>query len=51
VAIDVPVQVKVPVQVSLDSIDLQPLIEDLKQAKDGIHAQLEGPLPAAGTTE
>ncbi|MBN1640666.1 MAG: hypothetical protein JXA09_05480 [Anaerolineae bacterium] len=51
VAIDVPVQVKVPVQVSLDSIDLQPLIEDLKQAKDGVHAQLSPPVPAAGTIE
>jgi hypothetical protein len=49
VAIDVPVQVKVPVVVSLETIDLQPLIEELKQAKDGIHAQLDAPIPAAGT--
>ena len=40
-----------PVQVSLDTIDLQPLIEDLKQAKDGVHAQMAAPLPAAGTIE
>ncbi len=51
VVIDVPVQVKVPVEVSLDTIDLQPLIEDLKQAKDGIHAQLSDPIPAAGTID